>query len=529
VETTDRLKQLQDGNCYLGIELGSTRIKAVLNVEGGETIASGSYTWENRWENGYWTYSLDDVWTGLQGAYGDLKEQVKNTYGVTLSKIKAMGISAMMHGYLPFGEDGELLTPFRTWRNTTTAQASEELTKLLGFNMPQRWSAVHLYQAYLNKEPHVEKVRFLTTLAGYVHWKLTEEKVLGVGDASGMFPIDSNTGSYHKEMLQTFDDAVKDMPWRLEDLLPKVLAAGENAGTLSSEGAKLLDSAGDLQPGVLCCPPEGDAGTGMAATNSVREKTGNVSAGTSVFAMVVLERPLSKVYPEIDMVTTPSGKPVAMVHCNNCCSDIDAWVGLFGDFCKTAGIEMEKSKLYDILYGAALQGDKDCGSLLSYNYYSGEPVTGVEAGVPLFVRRPESKMTLGNFMRSHLYASLATLKIGMDLLFKQEKVQLERLLGHGGLFKTKEAGLTAMTAAVNVPVSVMETAGEGGAWGIALLAAFAAQGQGATLEDWLEKQIFANRAVVTMEPEAADVAGFRKYLAAYEKGLPLEEKFAGIL
>lgn len=515
---------LETGKSCLGIEMGSTRIKAVLITSDGTPVASGSHTWETRLENGVWTYTLEDIWNGLQDSYAKMAADAKEKYGVTLTTFGAMGFSAMMHGYMAFNEAGELLAPFRTWRNTMTQAASEELTALLGFNIPQRWSIAHLYQAMLNGEEHVKDIQFLTTLAGYVHWKLTGKKVLGVGEASGMFPIDSLKNDYDQDMLDRFAPKASSMPWTLREILPAVLTAGDDAGTLTDEGARLLDPSGNLKGGIPLCPPEGDAGTGMVATNSVRERTGNVSAGTSVFAMIVLEKALSKVYPEIDMVTTPTGKPVAMVHCNNCCPDIDAWVGLFRDFANAADMKLPTSALYDLLYSQALKGEKDCGGLISYNYFSGEPITGLDEGRPLFVRLPGSKLTLANFMRTHLLSSLATLKIGMDILIDNEGVRLDRLLGHGGLFKTKFAGLTAMTAAAGVPVSVMETAGEGGAWGIALLADYMISKSGEeSLEDWLDRQIFAGQQVETMEPQADDVEGFNQFLARYKNSLPVEK------
>ena len=524
----ERKKAIVLGRASLGIELGSTRIKAVL-IDGadGTPLASGSHTWENRLENGVWTYHLEDVWAGLRDAYAKVAAEVDGRYGVPLTTVGAIGISAMMHGYMAFDAAGRLLVPFRTWRNTMTQKASEELTAFLRFNIPQRWSAAHLYQAILNGEGHVKDIAFLTTLAGYVHWQLTGEKVLGIGEASGMFPIDSAAGDYDQAMADRFDEKVSGMPWNLRGILPRVLHAGDSAGTLTAAGARLLDPTGRLRPGIPLCPPEGDAGTGMVATNSVRERTGNVSAGTSVFAMIVLEKALSRVYPEIDMVTTPTGRPVAMVHCNNCCPDIDAWVGLFRQFADAAGLEISTPALYDLLYAQALEGDKDCGGLMSYNYFSGEPITHMEEGRPLFVRPPDSRLTLPNFMRTHLFSSLATLKMGMDILFENEGVGLDRLLGHGGLFKTRAAGLTAMTAAANAPVSVMETAGEGGAWGIALLAAYmAAKAEGEALEDWLDSRIFAGQKVETMEPKAEDVAGFAAFMERYKKGLAVERAAA---
>ena len=520
-----RKQTIAAGGAFLGIEMGSTRIKAVLIDKDGTPLASGGHNWENRLEDGIWTYTLEDVWTGLQDAYAKMAADVQKQYGVTVTKLAGMGFSAMMHGYMAFDGQGELLVPFRTWRNTNTQQAAEELTELLQFNIPQRWSVAHLYQAILNGEAHVPQVRFFTTLAGYVHWKLTGEKVLGIGDASGMFPIDSTVNDYDSAMLDAFDQKVASygFPWKIRDLLPKVLLAGEDAGKLTAEGAKLLDPTGTLEAGAPVCPPEGDAGTGMAATNSVAARTGNVSAGTSVFAMIVLEKALSRYYTEIDMVTTPTGKPVAMVHCNTCSPATDAWVGLFRQFADAAGLEISTPKLYDLLYAQALQGDADCGGLVSYNYFSGEPITELSEGRPLFARMPDSKLTLPNFMRTHLLSSLATLKIGMDLLFENEHVQLDRLLGHGGLFKTKEAGLTAMTAAAAVPVSVMETAGEGGAWGIALLAAYMVEkAEGETLEAWLDSRIFAGQKVETMAPVQKDVDGFAAFLKTYRQGLAAE-------
>ncbi|HEY3473197.1 MAG TPA: FGGY-family carbohydrate kinase, partial [Anaerolineales bacterium] len=470
MDRNDTLKAVKSGKAILGVELGSTRIKAILIGEDHTPIASGSHEWENRYENGLWTYSLEDVWTGLQESYRKLKEEVLEKYNIPLQTLGAIGFSAMMHGYMAFDQHGNLLVPFRTWRNTITAQASGALTELFQFNIPQRWSIAHLYQAVLNKEPHAKDISHLTTLAGYVHWKLTGQKVVGVGEASGMFPIDSKTNNYDERMLEQFNECLKaeNIPWKLQDILPKVLVAGDAAGVLTEEGTRLLDPTGGLQAGIPLCPPEGDAGTGMVATNSVAERTGNVSAGTSVFAMIVLEKALSKLYPEIDMVTTPTGKPVAMVHSNNCTSDLNAWVDLFQEFMQALGVETSESKLYETLYQKALTGDADGGGLLAYNYVSGEHITHLEEGRPLFVRTPESHFTLANFMRTHLFSSLGALKIGMDILFEQEQVKIDQLLGHGGFFKTKEVGQRIMAAAMNVPVSVMETAGEGGAWGIAL-------------------------------------------------------------
>lgn len=514
-----------NGEAVLGIELGSTRIKAVLIDGSCKPVASGSYDWENQLENGIWTYALDEVWKGLQGSYAALKEDVKQKYGVSLMKLGAVGISAMMHGYLVFDKDGNQLAPFRTWRNTITGQASQELTELFQFNIPQRWSIAHLYQAILNKEEHVPKIDFMTTLSGYIHWKLTGEKNMGVGEASGMFPIDSAAGQFSEKMLDQFQELIapKGYPWKIREILPKVQTAGEQAGILTEEGAKLLDPTGELEAGTPLCPPEGDAGTGMTATNSVRPRTGNVSAGTSVFAMIVLEHELKKVHPELDMVTTPDGSPVAMVHCNNCTSDLNAWVGLFKEFAESFGVEVDMNKLFGTLYNKALEGDPDCGGLLAYNYFSGEHITGFEEGRPMFVRTPEAKFNLANFMRVHLFTSLGALKTGLDILFKEEGVEADEVLGHGGLFKTKGVGQKIMAAAMDVPVTVMETAGEGGAWGIALLAAYMKNRDGdESLGAYLSERVFAGEKGETIEPDEADVKGFDTFLARYTKGLAIE-------
>ncbi|MDD7370232.1 MAG: FGGY-family carbohydrate kinase [Firmicutes bacterium] len=516
---------IESGKAVLGIEFGSTRIKAVLINENNEPIASGAHDWENRLENNIWTYTLEDIWTGLQDSYQKMAQDAKEKYGATITKLGAVGFSAMMHGYMAFDEEDQLLVPFRTWRNTMTQQASDELTELFQFNIPQRWSIAHLYQAILNGEEHVSKIKFQTTLAGYIHWKLTGKKVLGVGEASGMFPIDMNTGNYNARMIQQFDEKIADrgFDWKLEEILPEVLTAGEGAGFLTEKGAKLLDVTGNLQAGVPVCPPEGDAGTGMTATNSIAKRTGNVSAGTSVFAMVVLEKELSKVYKEIDMVTTPTGNLVAMVHCNNCTSDLNAWVSLFKEFAEAFGVEVDMNKLFGTLYNKALEGDADCGGLLAYNYFSGEHITGFEEGRPMFVRMPESKFNLANFMRVHLFTALGALKTGLDILLKDEGVKLDKILGHGGLFKTKGVGQKIMAGAVGVPVSVMETAGEGGAWGIALLASYMInKEENETLDDYLNNKVFAGNAGTEMNPDSADVEGFDTFIKRYKNGLPIE-------
>jgi sugar (pentulose or hexulose) kinase len=517
----DVKQSIIENKTSLGIELGSTRIKAVLIDTQYTPIAQGSHDWENRLEDGVWTYHLDDVWAGLQDCFKNLALDVKNRYDIALSSVGSIGISAMMHGYLAFDKNGDQLVPFRTWRNTTTEKASALLTEKFKFNIPQRWSIAHLYQAVLNGEPHVKDIDFITTLAGYVHWKLTGKKTLGIGDASGMFPIDN--GNYNTKMIKQFDELIasNNYSWKIANILPSILNAGENAGILTAEGAKLLDSSGSLRDGIPFCPPEGDAGTGMVATNSVAGRTGNVSAGTSIFAMIVMEKDLSKVYPEIDIVTTPSGKPVAMVHCNNCTSDIDAWIKLFKELIDMSGAKMDKPALYDALYYKALEADDDCGGLLSYNYYSGETITEIEEGRPLFARLPDSKFTPANFMRTLLFSSMATLKYGIDILTEKEKTRIDSLLGHGGLFKTKGVGQRFMAAVFNAPVSVMESAGEGGAWGIALLASFINQ-QGETLEKFLAEKVFAEKTGTKIEPDPKDVESFHKFMERYTAGLKIE-------
>lgn len=517
---------IESGKAVLGLEFGSTRIKAVLIDEEHHPIASGDHEWENRLDNGIWTYTLDDIWTGLCDSYEKMAKDVKEKYDVVLTDIGAIGFSAMMHGYMAFDRDGELLVPFRTWRNSTTGQSAKALTELFQYNIPERWSIAHLYQAILNEEEHVKDIAYITTLAGYIHWQLTGEKVLGVGDASGMFPIDPETKDYDQKKIDQFDELIaeKGYGWKLREILPKVLVAGEKAGNLTEEGAKLLDVNGNLKAGIPLCPPEGDAGTGMVATNSVAKRTGNVSAGTSVFAMVVLERELKKVYPEIDLVTTPDGSLVGMVHANNCTSDLNAWVGLFREFAENFGIEVDMNRLFGTLYNKALEGDADCGGLLSYGYLSGENITGVTEGRPMFVRSPESKFNLANFMRSHLFTALGALKVGMDILLKEEGVEIDSILGHGGLFKTKGVGQGILAAAINTPVSVMETAGEGGPWGMALLASYMIhKEEGEALGDYLTKKVFAGAEGVSMEPDPKDVEGFEVFIERYKKGIAIEQ------
>ena len=514
---------IKAGKAVLGIEFGSTRIKAVLVDVSHTPIAMGTYDWENRLENNIWTYSLEDIWKGLQGCYKSLADDVEAKYGEKLTTLGALGFSGMMHGYMPFNAEGELLVPFRTWRNTMTEEACKKLIPVFNFNIPQRWSIAHLYQAILSGEEHVKDIAFFTTLAGYIHWKLSGEKVLGIGEAAGMFPIDSTIMDFDQKMLDQFD-GLHNFDWKIRDILPKVLTAGEPAGVLSAEGARLLDPTGTLQPGVPMCPPEGDAGTGMVATNSVAVRTGNVSAGTSIFAMIVLEKAMEKVHEEIDMVTTPDGMPVAMVHCNNCTSDLNAWVNLFGECAESFGVKVDKNELYGVLYRKALEGAADCGGVTAYNYFSGEPITGLDAGCPMVVRTPDADFSLANFMRSHLYSAVATLKIGMDILLKEEHVAVDSLMGHGGFFKTPVVGQRVMAAGMNAPITVMDTASEGGAWGIAILAAFMKEKKdGETLSSYLNDKIFAGQTGTTLAPNPEDVKGFEAFLEEYKKLLPAEK------
>ena len=522
----DAKSTIETGKAILGIELGSTRIKAVLIDQENKPIAQGSHTWENQLVNGLWTYSIDAIWSGLQDCYADLRSNVKKLYDTEIETLAAIGVSAMMHGYMPFNEKEEILVPFRTWRNTNTGRAAAELSELFVYNIPLRWSISHLYQAILDNEAHVKDIKFLTTLAGYVHWQITGEKVLGIGDASGMLPIDPTTHNYSAEMVAKFDKLIapKEYSWKLEDILPKVLSAGENAGVLTPEGSKKLDASGHLKAGIPVCPPEGDAGTGMVATNAVKQRTGNVSAGTSSFSMIVLEKDLSKPYEMIDMVTTPDGSLVAMVHCNNCTSDLNAWVNLFKEYQELLGIPVNMDEIYSKLYNIALTGDTDCGGLLSYNYISGEPVTGFADGRPLFVRSANDKFNLANFMRTHLYASVGVLKIGNDILFNEEKIKVDRITGHGGLFRTKGVGQRILAAAINSPISVMETAGEGGAWGIALLGSYLVNNEKKqSLADFLDESVFVGDAGIEVSPTPEDVAGFNTYIENYKAGLPIEE------
>ncbi len=517
---------IEKGKAILGIEFGSTRIKAVLIDEESKPIAQGSHEWENQLVDGLWTYSIEAIWYGLQDCYAELRKDVLKQYDCEIESLAAIGFSAMMHGYMAFNEQQQILVPFRTWRNTNTATAAAALSKLFNYNIPLRWSISHLYQCILDNEEHVADIKYLTTLAGYVHWQVTGQFVLGVGDASGMIPVDPATKTYDAEMVRKFDELVapKGYDWKLLDILPKSLNAGANAGFLTPEGAKRLDVSGHLKPGVPVCPPEGDAGTGMVATNAVKQRTGNVSAGTSSFSMIVLEKELSRPYEVIDMVTTPDGSLVAMVHCNNCTSDLNAWVNLFKEYQQLLGVPVDMNEVFGKLYNNALNGDADCGGLVSYNYISGEPVTGLSEGRPLFVRSANDKFTLANFMRAHLYASVGVLKIGNDILLKEEKIRVDRITGHGGLFKTKGVGQRVLAAAINSPISVMETAGEGGAWGIALLASYLVNNPDKlSLADYLEEVVFAGNTGVEVDPDPKDVEGFERYIENYKRGLAIEQ------
>lgn len=514
---------IEAGQTFLGIELGSTRIKAVLIDARNTPIATGGHTWENQYVDRNWTYSDEAIWSGLQACYADLAADVAERYQTRLTTLGALGLSAMMHGYLAFDAADQLLVPFRTWRNTSTAPAAAALTELFDFNVPIRWSVAHLYQAICNQEPHVAQVDLITTLSGYVHWRLTGEPVLGVGDASGMFPIDSHH-QFDPAMLAKFTELVADrhLPWTLPQILPRVLDAGQPAGRLTEQGARLLDPTGVLQAGVPLCPPEGDAGTGMVATNAVAPRTGNVSVGTSIFAMVVLEHELASMHPEIDLVTTPAGDPVAMIHANNCSSDLNAWVSVLGEAASALGATFEPDRLYATLLATAMAGDADCGGLLSYNYLSGEPITGLEEGRPLLVRTPEAKFTLANLMRVLMVSSFATLKIGMDIL-DAENVRIDTLLGHGGLFRTKGVAQQILATALDTPVSVGSEASEGGAWGMALLARYlVAQQSGQSLTAFLDDDVFVGAQVDVVVPDPAQVAGFDTYLERYRRGLAIE-------
>ena len=515
---------IEAGKTAIGIEFGSTRIKAVMVDLEGKPIAEGGFGWENQYEDGIWTYSLEMIWKGLQDAYADLVRDVKAKYDAVIKTTSAIGFSAMMHGYMAFDKDDTLLVPFRTWRNTITEAAAKELTAEFGFNIPQRWSIAHLHQAILNGEEHVKDITFFTTLAGYIHWQLTGDKVLGVGDASGMFPIDSTTKNYNEEYLDKYDSLIsgKGFEWKIRDILPKVLLAGDKAGVLTEEGAKKLDVSGTLEAGIPLCPPEGDAGTGMVATNSVAVRTGNVSAGTSIFAMVVMEHALKAVHEEIDVVTTPMGDDVAMVHCNNCTSDINAWANIFREYSAAMGIEVDTNKLYTTLFEAALKGAPDCGGVTGFNYFSGEPVTGFEEGRPVLLRNVNADFTFANFMRHNLFAAVSTLKYGMDILLKEEGIEFDKLYGHGGYFKTKEVGQRILSAATGGPITVMETAGEGGAWGIAVLALFMSKAKDMSLSEYLSDIIFKGEEGYTVMASQEEIDGFDNYMKTFKNVLKVE-------
>ena len=516
---------IEQGKAILGIEFGSTRIKAVLIDPEYKPIAQGSHTWENQLVDGLWSYSVESIWYGLQDCYVNLRNQVLEKYECEIEHLAAIGISAMMHGYMPFDKNGNILVPFRTWRCTNTAKAAAELSNLFVFNVPLRWSISHLYQAILDDEPHVKDIDFLTTLAGFIHWQLTGKRVLGVGDASGMIPVDPATKTYNAEMVSKFDKLIvgKKYPWKLLDILPESLDAGQDAGCLTEAGARKLDVSGHLKPGCPICPPEGDAGTGMVATNAVRPRTGNVSAGTSSFSMIVLEKDLKKPHDVIDIVTTPDGSPVAMVHCNNCTSDLNAWVNLFKEYQEVMGFPVKMSDIFTNLFNAALKGNKDCGGIMSYNYVSGEPVTGFADGRPLFVRSSSDKFNLPNFMRAIISGAIGVLKIGNDILFKEEQIKVDRITGHGGLFTTPGVGQRILGAALNSPISCMETAGEGGPWGMAILASYRINNTAnQSLAEFLDDKVFAGNTGTSVAPDPEDVEGFNAYIENYKACLPIE-------
>ncbi|MBZ5986609.1 xylulokinase [Leuconostoc gelidum] len=521
----ETMQAIKAGNIALGVEFGSTTVKAVLTTEDFKTIASGSYEWDNNFQDGLWTYAVADIWLGLQTAYANLQKQIHDNYSVAITSIKTMGFSAMMHGYLAFDKNNQLLVPFRTWRNAITGESASELTKLFNFNIPQRWSVAHLYQAILNQETHVKNIDFLTTLAGYVHWQLTDEKVIGIGDASGMFPIDEKTGTYNQLMLDQFSSlkSVQQYNWQIDNILPTPLKAGGNAGHLTEKGAKLLDPTGHLTAGAIIAPPEGDAGTGMVATNSVKKRTGNISVGTSIFSMIVLEKNLEHVYSNIDIVTTPTGLPVAMVHANNSASDLNAWSKLFAQFAKLIGCDISTSQLYQTLFDAALNdAEPDAGGLSGYGYYSGENITAVPEGRPLLVRQPDSNFTIGNLMRLHLFTAFGAIKIGMRIL-EDEQVLTDNIVAQGGVFKTPIVAQKLLSAALNTDITVMKTAGEGGPWGMAILSLYAANKRtNETLDDFLSHVVFANEKSETLSPDPTDVAGFEAFMTRYVAGLDIE-------
>jgi len=519
-------KIITNGDAYIGIEFGSTRIKTVMIDALGLPIASGSHQWESTYRDQYWTYTLEQVWDGLQKSYADMIIQIKKAYGIEVKKVKTIGVSAMMHGFLAFDQNDQLVTPYRTWRNATTLEASKALSSLFDFNIPQRWSIAHLYQAILDDEPFIKDITYLTTLAGYVHWQLTEQKVIGIGDSSGIFPIDCDTQNYDSDRMNLFNDMtkVKKLPWSLEDILPTIVPVGEKVGQLTSFGAQLLDPSGNLEPGISFCAPEGDAETGMVATNSIQPKTGNVSAGTSIFAMIVLENQMKNMHPEIDIVMTPTGKQVAMIHSNSCSSDLDAWINLFITFAERMAFPYRRDDIYEMLFKIALEADEDSGQMLAYNFYSGEQMVGLDIGRPLFMRKPESNFTLANFMRSHLYTALCILKKGMDILFKQELTNIHHLKAHGGLFKVKGVVQQMLADAMNVPIAVSETAGEGGAWGMAILAAYVSENHKIPFETFLEKKMFSIKNDQMIHPTQKGIKSFDIYYQRFMDALSTEKE-----
>ncbi|WP_039068158.1 xylulokinase [Staphylococcus shinii] len=521
----DLNRNLKSEDISIGIELGSTRIKTVAIDQNLSTVASGHFEWENQFIDGYWTYSINDIWVGLQKSYSAMTTEIKEKYDLTLRKVKSIGVSGMMHGYLAFDQNEDLLVPFRTWRNGNTAKAATLLSEAFQFNIPERWSIAHLYQAILDNESHINRITYLTTLAGYVHWYLTGEKVLGIGDASGMFPINIDTKDYRIDLLNETNNIFKAKGFgqSVEKLLPEVKLAGESGGILTKDGATLLDSSGNLEDGILMCPPEGDAGTGMVATNTVAQNTGNISAGTSAFAMIVLSNTLKDMYPEIDVVTTPDGSEVAMIHTNNCTSDINDWMNLFGEVLNVMGVDFSSDELYGHIFERSLSSDDNIGGLLSYNYVSGENITNVDTGYPLFIREPNYQFNLANFMKMHLFSAFSTLKIGMDLLKENEYINIDKLIAHGGIFKTKDVAQQILASALEQPITVMETASEGGAWGISVLAFYAALDTEVPLDEFLNESVFINTKASTLHPVEQEVINFNNYVEKMKKGLSIEQ------
>ena len=527
----DLNRNLKSEDISIGIELGSTRIKTVAIDQNLSTVASGHFELENQFIDGYWTYSINDIWVGLQKSYSAMTTEIKEKYDLTLRKVKSIGVSGMMHGYLAFDQNEDLLVPFRTWRNGNTAKAATLLSEAFQFNIPERWSIAHLYQTILDNESHINRITYLTTLAGYVHWYLTGEKVLGIGDASGMFPINIDTKDYRIDLLNETNNIFKAKGFgqSVEKLLPEVKLAGESGGLLTKDGATLLDPSGNLEAGILMCPPEGDAGTGMVATNTVAQNTGNISAGTSAFAMIVLSNTLKDMYPEIDVVTTPDGSEVAMIHTNNCTSDINDWMNLFGEVLNVMGVDFSSDELYGHIFERSLSSDDNIGGLLSYNYVSGENITNVHTGYPLFIREPNYQFNLANFMKMHLFSAFSTLKIGMDLLKENEYINIDKLIAHGGIFKTKDVAQQILASALEQPITVMETASEGGAWGISVLAFYAALDTEVPLDEFLNESVFINTRASTLHPVEQEVINFNNYVEKMKKGLSIEQSITKYL